>query len=83
MSPVTRKTLFRILVALSFYGKGHPWIGRFLLPRKYKLLLIDPRIVRATLEVFHPHFVLARLSALPGTKIGDTFMVRKPARYCA
>ncbi len=36
MTPITRKTLLRLLLAISLYSKGHTAAAWYCLPKKYK-----------------------------------------------
>ncbi len=90
MKPVTRRTLFRIILAICLFDAGTASIARQALPKKYKLRYWNPyklwrmrRITAKMLVIMHNNMVVAQLER-PGygkVKIGDTFTIRRPARY--
>ncbi len=89
MKPATRQTLFRIVLAIHFFNVGMATIARQALPKKYKQPYCHPykywkmhRISAAMLVVLHNNMVAAqKISIGRGNKIGDTFQIRRPARY--
>ena len=82
---MTRYTLFRVLLALSFFSRGNARAARYLLPRKIMMKMrrhywsaLEELCVGWTLEI-----LAQRIDKnYPPGKIGDTLLIRRPARYC-
>lgn len=89
MKPCTRSTLFRLVLAIRLYGCGLSWLGRYVIPRKYKVC-VDARVIRLlrgitfeVLAVLHNN-TMAGINARKfkgGGKIGDTISIRRPERW--
>lgn len=83
----TRKTALRVAFAEQLYRAGNAAAARYALPRKWKVWWCDPRVsplvrgvMRQTLEVLRHSFMPLRISQ-GGTQIGQTIVIRKPARF--
>ncbi len=94
MKPVTRRTLFRIVLAIHLFDAGLVVAARYALPRKYTLRYYNPYVfwlinkclMPMALKTLRRSFVTAQMinrdyDAPFSSKIGDTISVRKPSRY--
>jgi len=83
MKPVTRRTLLRILLAISLYSKGHTAAAWYCLPRKYKCYAPEMAPVirhmgNMLLEILPRMYQEARKDL--EFMRGDTWAVRPPRR---
>lgn len=88
MKPMSRKTLLRILLAISLYASGNATAGWYCLPKKYKshhrfFSQMMIAVHRYGVQVMARQIENLRLFTPGSSKIGEIVFIKKPPRYIA
>ncbi len=88
MNPATRKTLLRVLLAISLYASGDATAGWYCLPKKYKSLYRFMSPMMIAMERWVKHHAMEALTQRTayafrpgGSKIGDTVILKRPPKF--
>ncbi len=84
---MTRKTLFRHVLALKLLSAGHYAAYFWALPKNAKDWFCHERrqrwaFAKIAMDILVNYLPLSSQVSPVGTKIGDTIKVRQPARFC-